>query len=47
MAYGMEAIIPVQVITMPNLHTEERTALENARMLKTDLDFAEEYRECA
>ena len=37
MAYGTETVISVQVTTMPNLHTEELTALENAGILKADL----------
>ena len=42
MAYETKAIIPVQVTTMPNLHIEEQTALENVGILKTDLDVIEE-----
>lgn len=47
MAYGPEAVFLVQVIIMLNFHIEERTALENVGILKFDLDFAEERRECA
>lgn len=43
MAYGTKAVIPFQVTTIPNLHIKERTALENARILKSDLNFAKEY----
>lgn len=37
MAYETEVVIPIQVTTMPKLHTEERITLENAGILKTDL----------
>lgn len=37
MAYEIEAVIYVQVITMPNLDTKEKTSLENAGILKADL----------
>ncbi|KAM2972527.1 hypothetical protein FF2_019220 [Malus domestica] len=47
MAYETEAVILVQVTIMFNFHTEERIALENLGILKSDLDFAEERRECA
>lgn len=41
---GTKAVILVQFIIMPNLHTKEMTALENAGILKIDLDFTEEWR---
>lgn len=42
-AYGTKALISVQVTTMPNLHIEERTSLENVGVLNTNLDFADEH----
>lgn len=40
MAYGIEAIIPVQVIVMWKLYTRERTALKNVGILKPNLHFS-------
>lgn len=33
MAYGIEAMIPVQVTIMPNLYTKEQTELKNVGIL--------------
>lgn len=34
---------PIEVTTMPNLHTEEQTTLETIRILKINLNFVEEH----
>lgn len=47
MAYGTEVAILFQVTVTPNLYTEERTTLESGGILKFDLDFVKECRECA
>ena len=46
MAYETEAVIPIQVTAMPNLYIEEHTTLENDKILKSDINFANEHSEC-
>lgn len=45
MAYEIEAIILIQVIAMPNLYIEEQTTLGNSKILKSNIDFADEHSE--